>query len=122
MASVEDRPISAKPNIEIPTQGDQEEDRPLPRGAYNLDNLGPDAFGGAGSDDVLMSEPVKPKKAPPARFAAAAKSKAEETKKPVIDEPIKDTKKEEPAPVVQKKAAVNLDDKPISGKAQPPPT
>ena len=44
----------------------QEEDKPLPRGAYNLDNLGPDAFGGG---DAVMAEPAKPKKGPPARLA-----------------------------------------------------
>ena len=45
------------------------DDAPLKRGAYNLDNLGDDAFGGG----PMTSNDNKPKKAPPARFAAKAK-------------------------------------------------
>lgn len=34
-----------------------EEDKPLPRGTYNLDALGDEAFGGNGKDlDVIMVE------------------------------------------------------------------
>jgi hypothetical protein len=51
-------------------------DVPLPRGTYNLDALGADAFGG----DVVMSEPAKPKKAPPARFANKNATIAKEDK------------------------------------------
>jgi hypothetical protein len=39
------------------------EDNPLPKGSYNLDDLGPEAFGGPPPGGA-------PKKAPPARFAA----------------------------------------------------
>jgi len=47
------------------------EDKPLKRGAYNLDNLGADAFGGDG--DALMTDvQAKPKRAPPARFGGKA--------------------------------------------------
>lgn len=63
-----------------------EEDKPLPRGAYNLDALGDDAFG-------MGAAP--PKKGPPARLANKPKPKQEE------DAPIK--------PVVA------LDDMPIGG-------
>ena len=45
------------------------DDAPLKKGAYNLDNLGDDAFGGG----PMTSNDNKPKKAPPARFAAKAK-------------------------------------------------
>ena len=45
------------------------DDAPLKKGAYNLDNLGDDAFGGG----PMISNDNKPKKAPPARFAAKAK-------------------------------------------------
>lgn len=55
---------------------DDFEDKPVPKGAYNLDNLPADAFGDGGG--ALINEPAKPRKAPPARFAN--KQKAEETK------------------------------------------
>ena len=45
------------------------DDAPLKKGAYNLDNLGDDAFGGG----PMTSNDNKPKKDPPARFAAKAK-------------------------------------------------
>ena len=45
------------------------DDAPLKKGAYNLDNLGDDAFGGG----PMTSNDNKPKKAPPARFAAKPK-------------------------------------------------
>jgi hypothetical protein len=45
------------------------DDVPLKKGAYNLDNLGDDAFGSG----PMTSNDNKPKKAPPARFAAKAK-------------------------------------------------
>jgi len=45
------------------------DDVPLKKGAYNLDNLGDDAFGGG----PMTSNDNKPKKAPPARFAAKPK-------------------------------------------------
>lgn len=64
------------------TEADLDEDKPLPKGAYNLDALGDDAFGGPPPSSV-------PKKGPPARLAAAAKSKQEVIEKPVqknIDE------------------------------------
>jgi hypothetical protein len=41
------------------------EDKPLPKGTYNLDNLGEDAFFGEPAT-------IAKKKAPPARFANAA--------------------------------------------------
>jgi hypothetical protein len=76
-----------------------EEDKPLPKGAYNLDNLGPEAFGGGGSGgDVLVME-NKPKRAPPARFAnKAAAPKKEEQKVEEEPELNKLTSKEEPQP------------------------
>ena len=46
---------------------DEIEDKPLPKGTYNLDALGADAFGDG--QDTLIQENTKPKKAPPARFA-----------------------------------------------------
>ena len=45
------------------------DDVPLKKGAYNLDNLGDDAFEGG----PITSNDNKPKKAPPARFAAKPK-------------------------------------------------
>lgn len=45
------------------------EDAPIKKGAYNLDNLGDDAFGGG----PMKSNSNKQIKAPPARFAAKPK-------------------------------------------------
>lgn len=61
-----------------------DEDKPLPKGAYNLDALGEDAFPSGSAMSV-------PKKAPPARFANKMKSSAaaEEDKPDIIDAPIK---------------------------------
>ena len=78
-----------------------DEDKPVPRGAYNLDKLGPEAFGGG--EDAIMQEPVKPKRAPPARFTQ--KEKIEEEKKVVNNDEI---------PITRKPAA-NMDDMPIGG-------
>lgn len=73
---------------------------PLPRGAYNLDSLGADAFG----DGVVSQPPVaKPKRDPPARFANKAKPSTVASE----DQPIK--------------PAANLDDMPIGGAKRPLP-
>lgn len=64
----DDMPIGGKPPA-VQFDGDAD-DIPIPKGAYNLDNLGPDAFGG----DAVMSMDNKPKRAPPARFANKALS------------------------------------------------
>lgn len=87
MKSLDDQPIGGTKNV-VPTPGD-EEDKPLPRGAYNLDALGADAFGDP-------NEVAKPKKQPPARFADKAKPKAEQIEEKPLPKP-------------------NLDDVPIGG-------
>lgn len=67
-SSIDDVPIGGiKTNVNL----DDIEDKPLPRGTYNLDALGAEAFGdsGASNDNVIVSENNKPKRAPPARFS-----------------------------------------------------
>jgi hypothetical protein len=83
--SLDDMPIGGKKlPVEAPVEG--EEDKPLPRGTYNLDALGADAFGDGG--DALMNDvSVKPKKGPPARLANKAKE-APKPSVPVDDIPI----------------------------------
>lgn len=75
-----------------PPPADDGEDKPVPRGAYNLDNLGDDAFGGP--------PPGGAKKGPPARLMN--KAKAEEAKKPAAiamdDMPIGGAKNTLPPP------------------------
>ena len=51
---------------------DDTEDKPLPRGAYNLDGLGDDAFGRPPASSVPKKAPVRP--------AAAKKQEDEEMK------------------------------------------
>lgn len=51
----------------------EDEDRPIPKGAYNLDNLPADAFGGNDGFTDQVSIPIK--KAP-ARLANKAKPSA----------------------------------------------
>lgn len=100
-----------------------EEDKPLPKGAYNLDDLGDDAFGGPPPSGV-------PKKGPPARLAAAAKPKKEIVEAPIhknIDElPIggagampADTNLDEDKPLP--KGAYNLDALGDDAFGGPPP-
>lgn len=60
----------------MPSMEGLDDEKPLPRGAYNLDALGDDAFGGG----AILDE-QKPKKAPPARFANKAVAK-----KPIVEE------------------------------------
>ena len=63
IVNVDDVPIGgAKQHAEV---ADELEDKPLPRGAYNLDALGADAFG---SDTLMTDDTAKPKRAPPARL------------------------------------------------------
>jgi hypothetical protein len=57
-------PIGGKPPV-VQTDTEMGEHIPIPKGSYNLDNLGPEAFGG----DAVMIMDNKPKRAPPARFA-----------------------------------------------------
>lgn len=66
--NLDDIPIGGgKPPV---TMGD-EEDKPLPKGSYDLDKLlGADAFADPNADTVMNDAPTQPKKAPPARFAA----------------------------------------------------
>ena len=51
----------------------EDEDRPVPKGAYNLDDLPADAFGG---NDSLSQQVSKPIKKPPARLPNKAKPPA----------------------------------------------
>ena len=65
---------SSKISADVPmTEGGDPDEKPVPRGAYNLDALGDDAFGGP---PPSSSGPKKP----PARFAAAKKAVDEEMK------------------------------------------
>ena len=52
----------------------EDEDRPIPKGAYNLDNLPADAFGGNDAFTDKVSKPIK--KQPPARLANKVKPSA----------------------------------------------
>lgn len=69
-----------------------DEDIPVPKGSYNLDNLPPDAFGGSdpfGND----SQPLRPTKKPPAKFANKAKpAPVTDHSNPGEDAPIKPAK------------------------------
>lgn len=78
-------PIGGAKKNPPPEPAGDDEDRPLPKGSYNLDALGEDAFGG----------PPPAKKAPPARF------------KPKDDEEMKDEapKAPPPKPKVEEKKA-----------------
>jgi len=80
----DDMPIGGGKKPPVDFDAGLDEEKSLPRGAYNLDALGDDAFGGGDMEN-------KPKKAPPARFAnkTAAKPLVEEEKKQklIIDEP-----------------------------------
>ena len=75
----DDKPIKKAVNMDdipIPSKkqaGDtpmEDEDRPVPKGAYNLDDLPADAFGG---NDAFSEQVSKPNKKPPARLANKAK-------------------------------------------------
>jgi len=84
----------------MPNEG---EDIPVPKGAYNLDNLPADAFGGG---DTFNDQPTKPAKKPPARFANKAKPTASTAEPMTDDATIKPAK------------AVNLDDIPIGSSKE----
>ena len=66
--SFDDQPIGGN-KFNATESGADQNDVPLKKGAYNLDNLGDDAFG----SEPMTSNDNKPKKAPPARFAAKPK-------------------------------------------------
>jgi hypothetical protein len=96
--NMDDTPISS--NLQSCDLPNEVEDRPIPKGAYNLDNLPADAFGGA---DNFNDQPSKPLKKPPARLANKAKVPASTSEPMTDDAPIKPAK------------AVNIDDMPIGG-------
>jgi hypothetical protein len=104
-AALDDIPIGGKAvQMKDGANPDELEDKPIPRGTYDLDKLlGAEAFGDPNGGDAVMTERIQPKKAPPARFA-----KKEVPKKAV---------EEEDKPI--KPAAVNMDDIPIGKSAAP---
>ena len=74
----------------------EDDDRPIPKKTYNLDDLPPEAFGGG---EVFGDQPTKPIKKPPPKFANKAKTLP--SSDPVDEAPIKPAK------------AANLDDLPL---------
>ena len=64
--NVDDMPIGGSKG---PTAMEDDEDKPLPKGSYDLDKLlGADAFADPNGDVLMNDVSTKPKKAPPARF------------------------------------------------------
>jgi hypothetical protein len=75
--STDDMPIKPAMNMDDmpiggskgPTTMEEDEDKPLPKGSYDLDKLlGADAFADPNKDVLMNDVSTKPKKAPPARF------------------------------------------------------
>lgn len=94
--NMDDMPIGGSKGPLLTTMG-EDEDRPLPKGTYDLDKLlGAEAFADPNGDVLMNDVSTRPKKAPPARLAA---------KKPV------QTSNED----IPLKPAKNLDDMPIGG-------
>ena len=66
--NMDDMPIGGGKGPLLATIGD-DEDKPIPKGTYDLDKLlGADAFGDPNGDVLMNDVSTKPKKAPPARF------------------------------------------------------
>jgi hypothetical protein len=75
--STDDIPIKSAMNMDDmpigeskgPTALGDDEDKPLPKGSYDLDKLlGADAFADPNGNVLMNDISTKPKKAPPARF------------------------------------------------------
>jgi hypothetical protein len=66
--NMDDMPIGGGKGAINTTMGD-DEDKPIPKGTYDLDKLlGADAFADPNGDVLMNDVSTKPKKAPPARF------------------------------------------------------
>jgi len=64
--NMDDMPIGGSKG---PTALGDDDDKPLPKGSYDLDKLlGADAFADPNGDVLMNDVSTKPKKAPPARF------------------------------------------------------
>ncbi len=80
-ANLDDMPIGGG---KAPVTMNDDEDKPLAKGTYDLDKLlGADAFADPNADTLMNDAPTKPKKAPPARFAAKKPAQTQNEDMPI---------------------------------------